>query len=498
MKNLPYSANHHLPYRRILSASLSNGTFFAIQTVVFLVLTPLTLHALGTEVYGLWTIMLAIMGFANLAQFGTDAAIAKYTAQYSVSDDPKDRLSAVVTFSHIFLLLTGVVVSLLVWFLRHWIARNFEVNSSLSALLPTAFGLVALGIIPGFLFSASRGILLGLVHNNLANSLDVGSNIVLWIGALLIGLWGGNLLILVSWIVIVNILRFLLSAYVTFRVTVVLNLRFMMDAQTIREITRFSFLSWLTSLGGTMFQSIDRLLVGVVLGPSAAGIYGIATSLGARLTGLASRVAQVLLPFSSSQEEAGYRKRIVSVLRHSSCLVGCGSVFLSGMLVVWMDDILSMWISSDFAMSYSFIFRLTIVCYGVYSMALPAQQISQGMGLVAMPACVYLGGGVAMNLLIWILSPRYGIIGAVAANYILIVLLAINFYLTKQLGLSASTVFADLGIPLLMFLILASISFASVPLLLKLLSTFALLVITPWLAVSHGRLKMLVVAIKGS
>jgi len=103
-----------------------------------------------------------------------------------------------------------------------------------------------------------------------------------------------------------------------------------------------------------------------------------------------------------------------------------------------------------------------------------------------------------MNLLIWFLSSRFGMNGAVASNYILIVLLAINFYLTKQLGLSVSTVFADLGIPLLMFLILACISFVSIPLLPKLLATCALLVITPWLAVRHDRLRMLVVAFKGS
>jgi len=442
--------------------------------------------------------MLAVLGFSNLAQFGTDTAIAKYTAQCSVGDDLKDKFSAVVTFSYTFVLVTGVLISLIMWLLRYRIALTFEVDRNLAELLPSVFGLMALGILPGFLFSVSRGVLLGLVHNDMVNSLDVGTNIVMWIGALVIGLLGGNAFFLAFLIVIVNFLRFFLGTYLAFRLTSDFNLHFLLDVRIAIEVLEFSFFSWVTSLGGAMFQSLDRLLVGMALGPSAAGVYGIATSIAARLTGLVSKITQVLLPFSSAQEEAGYRQRIVTVLRHSSRLVGCGSLFVSGVLVIWMDEILRLWISSDFAAAYSFSFQLVVVCYGIYGMALPAIQIAQGMGWVAIPAGIYLAGGASMNLLIWVLAPRFGIDGAIVANYILISLLAINFYLAKKLGLAASTVFRDLGIPLSIFLITVSLPFVAISLPLKLLITVALTGTTLWLAFGQNRSRILIRGIKGA
>jgi O-antigen/teichoic acid export membrane protein len=492
------NTNNHLSYRLFANASLSNTLFFIAQSAVFLILTPVTLHVLGNEVYGLWTIMLAVLGFSNLAQFGIDSAIVKYTAQYSVRNERNDKLSTVITFSYIFVIVTSSLIALAIWLLRFWIAQALKVNSNLTHILPSVFGLIALGTIPGFLFSVSRGILLGLVHNNLANSLDSGSNIVLWIGAPVIALLGGNIFHLALWIVLVNLLRFILSTYWAKLKTAEYKLHFDLDEKLVKEMLQFSFLSWVTSIGGTLFSSLDRLLVGIILGPSAAGVYGIATSIAARLTGMISRIVQVLMPFSSAMEEAGYRHRTISVLRLSSRLVGCISLFFSGALVIWMYELLRIWISPEFSSSYSFSFQLIVVCYGLYSLALPAQQIAQGIGWLATPAVIYLGGGIAMNLLIWILAPRFGIEGAIFANYVLISLLAINFYLARKIGLSFLSVIQDLGFPILVFAIIISISFMAIPLPFMLLMTLVFSCVMMWLALGQDKLNILLRAIKGA
>jgi O-antigen/teichoic acid export membrane protein len=490
------SANNRLSNRSFANASLSNTIFFVAQSAVFLVLTPVTLHVLGNESYGLWTIMLAILGFSNLAQFGIDATIVKYTAQYSVNDERNEKFSAAVTFCYIFVLLTSILFCLAIWLLRFWISQVLNVNPNLTKILPGVFGIIALGTIPGFLFSVSRGILLGLIRNNLANSLDTGSNIVLWIGAPVIGLLGGSVFHLAVWIAMVNVFRFGLCTYWAIQNTANYKLYFSFDNKIIREMLHFSFLSWVTSIGGTLFGSLDRLLVGIFLGPSVAGVYGIATSLAARLTGMISRVVQVLMPFSSAMEEVGHRHRTASVLRLSSRLVGCASMFFSGALVIWMNEILRLWISADFASIYGFSFQLIMICYGLYSLALPAQQIAQGMGWLAIPAAIYLAGGMATDLLIWGLAPRFGFQGAILANYSLISLLGINFYLAKRIGLSFKDVIQDFGLPFLAFAAIISISFMVIPLPAKLLISVAFAGTMAWLAFGQKRLNVLLRAIK--
>ncbi|MFN2178379.1 MAG: hypothetical protein ACK2UV_02770, partial [Candidatus Promineifilaceae bacterium] len=56
---------------RFIGAGISNLVYLGAQTVLFIVLTPLLLHRMGQEIYGVWMLMLSIFGFATIANFGT-------------------------------------------------------------------------------------------------------------------------------------------------------------------------------------------------------------------------------------------------------------------------------------------------------------------------------------------------------------------------------------------------------------------------------------------
>ncbi len=483
-------------YRRVLGGSFSNVAFFAVQTLAFLVLTPATLQALGTDIYGLWTILLAVLGFSNVAQFGTDFAVSKYTAQYSTGDYEQYEFSAVITFSYVFVLATGVATGLIIWLLRFWIALRLETAPTIAMQLPSMFGLVALGIIPGFLFSVSRGILLGLLHNTAVNSIDVSTNVLSWLGALVIGLRGGNLVMLAWLVIFVNLLRLVWGTVLVARATTDRNVRFILDAHISGSVLRYSSISWVTSLGWLLSQSVDRLLVGMILGPTVAGMYGIAASLAARLIGLISKATQTLMPYSSAQSESGSRLRLIPILRFSNRFVGCMSLLMSGILIIWMDEILRLWIAPDFASAYAAFFRAIVAIYGVSSLALPAQQVAQGLGWITVPAAIYLSCGILMNAFIVVLSPTWALTGVVVANLVLISLPLITLYLVRRLSLPWSTVISDLGVPLLAFAIAMSAFYVTDVLAWRVFNTVALAGAMLWLAFGRERFRVLVRAIR--
>ena len=314
----------------------------------------------------------------------------------------------------------------------------------------------------------------------------------------MVGLRGGSVVVLACLVIAVNVIRLLWSTILAFRATQNYDLHFFLDANVSRDMLRFSSISWVTSLGATLFQSVDRLLVGMTLGPATAGMYGIATSVAARLTGLTSRLTQALMPFSSAQAEAGYRQRVSTVLRFSNRLVGCMSLLITGVLVIWMDEILRLWISPDFATANSTFFRLIVICYGIASMALPAQQISQGMGWITLPAVVYLGGGILMNLLIWVLAPIRSLNGVAVANLALISLLLVPFYLARKLSLSRSTVLYDLGVPFLAFAVPTVGSSLTSMLALRVVGSVVLFGAMLWLALGQERFRILMKALKSA
>jgi O-antigen/teichoic acid export membrane protein len=135
--------------RQISSASLANVIYLAIQSGVFLVMTPLVLKVLGPETYGLWTILAAIIGIATLANFGIEAGVTKYVSEFSVSPEASARISAVVSFSFLFLLLTGLLTGAAIFFLRHWIAVRMATQPGEASQLAMALVIISLGITRG-------------------------------------------------------------------------------------------------------------------------------------------------------------------------------------------------------------------------------------------------------------------------------------------------------------------------------------------------------------
>src|SRR5271157_6489597 len=112
--------------RKMAAAGSINLIYLILNSISFLVLTPLTLHVLGAETYGLWTIMLAMIQFAGLANFGTGSAVIKYVAQYTAVENSEKQLSSAITFSFVFMALTGLIVTVLICIFRFNISALYK------------------------------------------------------------------------------------------------------------------------------------------------------------------------------------------------------------------------------------------------------------------------------------------------------------------------------------------------------------------------------------
>jgi len=78
---------------------------FAITFVV----TPIVVHGLGKEGYGLWAIVMSMTGYYMLADLGLRSATVKYVSQFAAVDDWESANKAVATSLAVYLLLAIVV-----------------------------------------------------------------------------------------------------------------------------------------------------------------------------------------------------------------------------------------------------------------------------------------------------------------------------------------------------------------------------------------------------
>jgi O-antigen/teichoic acid export membrane protein len=479
------------------AASLANLFFFCIQSLLFLVFTPWLLKVLGEELYGFWSILIALVGFASLGNFSFGSALVKYVAEFNVSENSRDSLSAAILFGFVSLLLLGVFVAIIVFTLSGWIVNRFATVTISLTDLTIAIRLAAISIVPLFIIQVPTGIFAGLVRYEVSSIITVTQQAMLLIGSLIIGYYARHIVNLALWYLLVQVAICLLSLYIAWRILRPFRLRFSLDRKISSKLIQYSFVAWVANLGSMLFGSADRILVGTFLGPSAAGVYSVATGVAMKLNQLIAPITDVLMPFSSSYQAVGKNDSLNFALCYGSRVSACLLVAVAGLLILWAEPLLGWWISPDFAIRHANLLRTLFVCYAIFSMAAPSYQISRGLGFIAVPAIITISSAVFVLLLISIFSPAYGLVGAAIANFGYILVLGINFHVARKLALNWKiAVLKPLGPPFIVLLLLTPIGLLfnlSAP--ARAVITIVLLSMLGWMVVRPQEFRIFIAAI---
>ena len=286
--------------------------------------------------------------------------------------------------------------------------------------------------------------------------MDFSEKTLLWIGAVILGKNIADIEILAQWWVIVEFI-ILIGYSIWFYIFTIKKMRFqelkfsLPPQNERREIIRFSSYSWLSSLGVSLFQSIDKVIVGLVLNPSAAG-YMERNQFGNTNNYDINEFAQVITPavskidlkaeLSKLQDIFHYLSQILSLLISSATLLS----------VIWIEEILSIWISPEFAADYALAFKILFIAYGVFTLANPAHRFLLGIGKIKVPAFTFLGASTLTLLIIYISGNVWGLVGAATANIAYSIILIMHFILLKQLSLPGmKTLWQDWNISLILY-----------------------------------------------
>jgi O-antigen/teichoic acid export membrane protein len=71
---------------KYLKAVSFNFTFFILSTMAYLILTPLAIHIMGNEFFGLWSIIFAIAQLTNIGTLGIGSIVNKFASENKCTD----------------------------------------------------------------------------------------------------------------------------------------------------------------------------------------------------------------------------------------------------------------------------------------------------------------------------------------------------------------------------------------------------------------------------
>lgn len=391
--------------------------------------TPILVKGLGTEDYGVYAIILGFLTYSFT--FGIGRAAAKYTAEYSASNEPKklsESLSAVLVFTAA----VGVVGAAILALITPWVVSSI-------LLLPESHRSAAE---TGLYIACITG-LLGMISQVFQNTLQgmhrfgtflLFSNlgaIILSSGNIVLALAGYGLTALLAWnlfaVLTTSILFFVaaVQAVPDFRPT--LNF----SGEILRAVAKYASSIILYQVFANIFFVFERTWVVRHFGPSSLTFYAVPMLIGIYLHGLISSFAIVLFP--RLNELLTDRERLVKLYLKANRLVIGIIVLMVVTLVVLGREFLTLWVGAEFGersylvlLFHTLTFSLIASNIIVWNMAEAFR--ATGLNVAVTFAWLVIGGGLMV-----LMGNSYGIEGIAAARLIATLLTsAIIFYIEKR------------------------------------------------------------------
>lgn len=445
---------------RYLKAATVNILFFILNTIFFLIVTPIALRVMGKDFYGLWSILCAIMLFSNVGNLGMGSIVNKFASESPGEIDKRDYLSRVFTSGVLIVLPMAILIFLALFLFRNILTKALIDDIYLRLEFSKTLLIVGLSMVPQFMSHVYQGLLLSQLENKTVRIIELTTSISLWFGPIIIvSLFGKSIFAVSLWCFVNSLLSLFLYVLVVRKIS---EISFIVDKALIRKMLNFSGYMFIESVAINLFQQIDRVILGIAINPSIAGVYSIGTSVGSRLTMVVGQITSVMVPYASLKNSINDQEKLFLIFRRVSKYVSLIIGLIGGLGIIWMQTLLSLWITPAFAVEYTNAFRILIVAYCWLTLCRPAHQTLTGLGKVKFTSIVYLLLTLGMLITLFEASKSFGIVGAEWANAIMAILLIYNLYLYRKFSPKKvwSNFFTDLNfgilIPIFCYLFILS------------------------------------------
>lgn len=426
--------------RRRFRPHLSRTGWSTLDAVVgpflSIAVSPVLLHSLGGDGFGLWAFAVAIAGFGGLASLGVGVAATKYVAEDLASDRPQGAVETTRAALSVALgggLLLTALSAAFAPMLAGTVFVRMGAAGEVGAALVLGVGLLALQEIDGVFTGALRG----------AQRFDFAAKVeicmrVAWVGAVIGAAWLTRDAI--ATLVVSSALGLLKAVAKGCAAQSALRGHCMVPTRAtapMLRLLRFGRWMWVQNLGGLLFSVVDRLVVGAIFGAADLARYSICMQLAQLVHGVQATALQPIFPWvttraASAQPLSATILKRTAVLGGLACLVGPLS------LIFLADTVLSLWIGPAFAQENSGISRILIGAYGLLAFNIPVHYLLLGLGAVRFLAATNIAAGTVSLFASVLLSP-WGFSYFVLGKLLFAPLILLNFVmLRKSIHLSSA------------------------------------------------------------
>jgi O-antigen/teichoic acid export membrane protein len=288
---------------KLVRNTLANGIGSVIGVLIGLVLTPFLIHRLGLAAYGVWALALTLTfsgGYAALSELGIEGATVRYVAESSADRD-LEALNRTVSTSLAVFCVIAVILAPVVVLLAHVLVALFGVPHDLRSPAATCFLLVGAQLAFELPARAFVAVLEGTQQFLIYQGVELGRALLQAALYVLVLLQGWGIIGLAAAIAASS-----LAALVTYWILAhraIAGLRaspFRAHRAELGRLARFGGGVFTLRLASTVYNQMDKAIVGIALGPRPVGLYEIANKINLSAATIGSVSVSAVVPAAAS------------------------------------------------------------------------------------------------------------------------------------------------------------------------------------------------------
>ncbi len=398
------------------SKTLTHSTLWnllgqGLPLVVGIFMLPIIIRGLGTERFGVFTLMTAIYTYFNLFDLGIGFALIHHlSAKLNNTADRKDVSILVWSAFFLLILLSGFAVIFL-FFILGYLLSTLNFSASLYGEIRTSFFLLLLITPFNILGSGLRAILQAHQRFDLANKIQMPLAILTLVIPVLILPFNNTLMMMMLVLCFIQLiaLGLLIKGSCDLMPYVFSHLK--IRKQAVKLL--LSFGGWLTvsNVLNPFMIYIDRFFLGRIMPINSIVFYTTPFDATNKLLFIPSAVSGPL--FARFSEIHMKNKSELGHLFHKGVKFIFITVFpIVFILFVFTKELLSLWLGLDFATQSTWIMRWLLLGTLVYSLSFAATHLIVGVGKTYLTARVHLFELPLYILTLFILVQKFGMGGA--------------------------------------------------------------------------------------
>lgn len=414
--------------RKVLVNSVLNSGRHVVAILVAFIASPIIVHTLGDERYGLWSLVISITGYYSMLELGVTTAVVKYVSHFVAQED-RESARRVFSSATLFFALVGVAIFIASIVVGILLPSWFDTSATSPTSIFVVALLIGLSTAMSISFSAVSASLFALQHIpalSIVNMIATVAKNFLVVVLLLrgYGLIAMGLVTLLTEALRLSILRLILTwrqPFMSFR-------RRSVSRDALQTILPYSVYSFLITIASKFLIFSSTLVVGRLIGVSDVTYFSIAVTLLMYVEAILWSLQQVLIPIISAYDATGGRaenRRLYLVgTRYSTLLM------LPIMVTLFAigDVFIANWMGESYALQSGPVLQILCVGFAFSFSQFTAAAILKGVNrhralafVLIVQALVGLLGSIALALPLGLRGVALGItVPMAAANAVLV------------------------------------------------------------------------------